>query len=79
MSEEKVNVSDTKKQALQLTVKQATKQLISEKKVFGQIHYDELTEKIASPYALDSEGIDLLIQEIEDSGISVVGDDGGNS
>ena len=79
MSEEKdqTKVSDTKKQALQLTVKQATKQLISEKKVFGQIHYDELTEKIASPYALDSEGIDLLIQEIEDSGISVVGDDGG--
>lgn len=79
MSEEikKTKVSDTKKQALQQTVKQATKQLIAERKVLGQIHYDELTEKIASPYALDSEGIDLLIQQIEDSGISVVGDDGG--
>src|SRR5699024_8263442 len=46
-------------------------------KVFGQIHYDELTEKIASPYELDSEAMDLLIQQVEDSGVSVVGDDGG--
>ena len=80
MSEEKnkVNkVSDTKKQTLQLTEKQAIKQLIAEKKPIGQIHYDELTKIIASPYELDSEGMDLLIQKIEDSGISVVGDDGG--
>ncbi len=80
MSEEKnkVNkVSDTKKQTLQLTEKQAIKQLIAEKKPIGQIHYDELTKTIASPYELDSEGMDLLIQKIEDSGISVVGDDGG--
>ncbi|MRI80572.1 RNA polymerase sigma factor RpoD [Aerococcaceae bacterium DSM 109653] len=77
MSEENVKKTDTKKQGLQLTVEQATKELIKEKKVFGQIHYDELTEKIASPYELDSEAMDLLIQQVEDSGVSVVGDDGG--
>ena len=77
MSEENVKKTDTKKQELQLTVEQATKELIKEKKVFGQIHYDELTEKIASPYELDSEAMDLLIQQVEDSGVSVVGDDGG--
>jgi len=77
MSEENVKKTDTKKQELQLTVEQATKELIKEKKVFGQIHYDELTEKIASPYELDSEAMDILIQQVEDSGVSVVGDDGG--
>ena len=77
MSEENVKKTDTKKQELQLTVEQATKELIKEKKVFGQVHYDELTEKIASPYELDSEAMDLLIQQVEDSGVSVVGDDGG--
>ena len=43
----------------------------------GKSHYDELTEKIASPYGLDADGIDTLIQIVEDNGVSVVGDDGG--
>ena len=64
MSEENVKKTDTKKQELQLTVEQATKELIKEKKVFGQIHYDELTEKIASPYELDSEAMDLLKESL---------------
>lgn len=51
--------------------------LILAKKSEGQVHYDELTEKIASPYGLDADGIDTLIQIVEDNGVSVVGDDGG--
>lgn len=56
---------------------EAVQALILAKKSEGQVHYDELTEKIASPYGLDSDGIDTLIQIVEDNGVSVVGDDGG--
>lgn len=56
---------------------EAVKALILAKKSEGQVHYDELTEKIASPYGLDADGIDSLIQIVEDNGVSVVGDDGG--
>ena len=56
---------------------EAVQALILDKKSEGQVHYDELTEKIASPYGLDADGIDTLIQIVEDNGVSVVGDDGG--
>ena len=56
---------------------EAVQALILAKKSEGQVHYDELTEKIASPYRLDADGIDTLIQIVEDNGVSVVGDDGG--
>ena len=56
---------------------EAVQALILAKKSEGQVHYDELTEKIASPYGLDADGIDSLIQIVEDNGVSVVGDDGG--
>ena len=56
---------------------EAVQALILSKKSEGQVHYDELTEKIASPYGLDADGIDTLIQIVEDNGVSVVGDDGG--
>ena len=56
---------------------EAVQALILAKKSEGQVHYDELTEKIASPYGLDADGIDTLIQIVEDNGVSVVGDDGG--
>lgn len=56
---------------------EAVQALILAKKSEGQVHYDELTEKIASPYGLDADGIDTLIQIVEDNGLSVVGDDGG--
>ena len=56
---------------------EAVQSLILAKKSEGQVHYDELTEKIASPYGLDADGIDTLIQIVEDNGVSVVGDDGG--
>lgn len=65
------------KQALTLSLEDATKKIIAEKKLVGQIHYDELTKTIASPYELDADGMDQLIQKVEDQGIAVVGDDGG--
>ncbi|MGO4936925.1 RNA polymerase sigma factor RpoD [Fundicoccus sp. Sow4_H7] len=73
--EEKKN--ETTKQELTVSLETATKQLIAEKKPLGQIHYDELTKVIASPYDLDADAMDKLIQEVEDSGVAVVGDDGG--
>ncbi|MBG9977348.1 RNA polymerase sigma factor RpoD [Facklamia tabacinasalis] len=71
------HVKEERSNELSLTLDQATKQLIAEKKTLGQIHYDELTKSIASPYELDANAIDKLIQQVEDSGIAVVGDDGG--
>lgn len=62
---------------LQLSYQEATKKLIEAKTNLGQIHYDELTQQLASPYGLDADQIDKLIQEVEDHGIAVVGDDGG--
>ena len=71
------HVKEERSNELSLTLEQATKQLIAEKRTLGQIHYDELTKSIASPYELDANAIDKLIQQVEDSGIAVVGDDGG--
>lgn len=62
---------------LVLSYSEAKKQLIAEKKIIGQIHYDDLTQTLASPYELNADQIDKLIQEVEDNGIAVVGDDGG--
>lgn len=62
---------------LVLSFSEAKKKLIAEKKILGQIHYDDLTKTIASPYGLNADQIDKLIQEVEDNGIAVVGDDGG--
>ena len=41
-----------------------------------QIEYDELTTKIAKPFELNADGIDNLLQNIEDAGISVVDENG---
>ncbi|MDO4669916.1 MAG: RNA polymerase sigma factor RpoD [Aerococcus sp.] len=61
----------------QPTLKQATQQLIKTKKLLGSILYDELSDKIAQPYALSDEQIDQLIDQFEDSGVAVVDEDGG--
>lgn len=66
--------SSTNKQP---TLKQATQQLIKSKKLLGSILYDELSDKIAQPYALSDEQIDQLIDQFEDSGVAVVDEDGG--
>ena len=76
MAEEK-NLKLTPNQDVASPYLEAVQALILAKKSEGQVHYDELTEKIASPYGLDADGIDTLIQIVEDNGVSVVGDDGG--
>lgn len=59
------------------TLKEATNKLLAERKLFGQILYDDLSAQIAIPYELDAEGMDKLIQQFEDAGVSVVDADGG--
>ena len=76
MAEEK-DLKLTPNQDIASPYLEAVQALILGKKSEGQVHYDELTEKIASPYGLDADGIDTLIQIVEDNGVSVVGDDGG--
>ena len=76
MAEEK-DLKLTPNQDIASPYLEAVQALILAKKSEGQVHYDELTEKIASPYGLDADGIDTLIQIVEDNGVSVVGDDGG--
>ena len=77
MTEEKKSKKTGETKDLKLSCEEARKQLIKEKKLLGQIHYDELTDRLATPYKLDADGMDKLIQEVEDQGIAVVGDDGG--
>ena len=59
------------------TLQVATSKLLAERKLFGQILYDDLSAQIAIPYELDAEGMDKLIQQFEDAGVSVVDTDGG--
>lgn len=54
----------------------AVGKLIREYKKKKTIKYDELTDKIATPFGLVAEGMDDLIQNVEDSGISVVDENG---
>lgn len=65
------------KKVITLSYKDAVKTVIKEYKPSGTIHYDDLTNKLATPYTLDADKMDALIQQVEDSGIGVVGDDGG--
>ena len=54
------------------TLNEATSTLLAERKLFGQILYDDLSAQIAIPFELDAEGMDKLIQMFEDAGVSVV-------
>ncbi|KRN30392.1 RNA polymerase sigma factor RpoD [Liquorilactobacillus mali] len=54
----------------------AVNELIKEYKAQKEINYDDLSEKIVTPYSLDSGQMDELIQKLEDSGISVVDEKG---
>ncbi|MEE6683077.1 RNA polymerase sigma factor RpoD [Limosilactobacillus reuteri] len=54
----------------------AVGKLIRNYKKQKQIEYDELTTKIAKPFELNADGIDNLLQNIEDAGISVVDENG---
>ena len=54
----------------------AVGKLIRNYKKQKQIEYDELTTKNAKPFKLNADGIDNLLQNIEDAGISVVDENG---
>lgn len=54
----------------------AVGKLIRNYKKQKQIEYGELTTKIAKPFELNADGIDNLLQNIEDAGISVVDENG---
>jgi len=54
----------------------AVGKLIRNYKKQKQIEYDGLTTKIAKPFELNADGIDNLLQNIEDAGISVVDENG---
>lgn len=69
--------NQNEKKELLVSYDEAVAQLIKEKKMLGQILFDELSDTIAVPYELDSDKMNQLIQKIEDNGISVVGEDGG--
>ncbi|HJF16929.1 MAG TPA: RNA polymerase sigma factor RpoD [Globicatella sulfidifaciens] len=76
MAEEKDNLKETTNE-VSVSYEEAVKRLIAERKLIGQIKYDDLSEQIASKYGLDADDMNKLIQKVEDNGIAVVGEDGG--
>ena len=50
----------------------AVGKLIRQYKKQKETQYDVLTDKLAKPYELNADGIDNLLQNVEDAGISVV-------
>lgn len=61
-----------KKQSYQ----EAVLEFIKENKSKGEVLYDDLTNHLATPYSLDADAMDQLIQQVEDQGISVVDEHG---
>ncbi len=49
---------------------------IKENKGKGTVKIDELTNQLVSPYELNADDMDDLIQKVEDAGISVVDENG---
>ncbi|MGO2083219.1 RNA polymerase sigma factor RpoD [Vagococcus sp.] len=56
--------------------KQAMSAFIKKNKPRGSVFYDELSDTLATPFELSSDQMDELIQKVEDSGISVVDENG---
>ena len=54
----------------------AVGKLIRHYKKQKEVKYDDLTEQIAKPFELNANGIDNLLQNVEDAGISVVDGNG---
>ncbi len=54
----------------------AVGKLIRKFKKEKQIKYDDLTKALAEPFELNADGMDNLIQNVEDAGISVVDNNG---
>lgn len=55
---------------------QAVGKLIRDYKKKKSIRYDELSKQLAEPFELNADGINNLMQNIEDAGISVVDENG---
>ncbi|WP_430606151.1 RNA polymerase sigma factor SigA [Enterococcus sp. AZ170] len=49
---------------------------IKESKPKGNVLYDDLTNKLATPFTLNADEMEKLIQKVEDAGISVVDENG---
>lgn len=60
----------------QKSYEQAVDQFICENRYKGQVLYDDLSNQLVVPYSLDADAMDQLIQKVEDSGISVVDENG---
>ena len=60
----------------QKSYEQAVAQFIRENRYKGQDLYDDLSNQLVVPYSLDADAMDQLIQKVEDSGISVVDENG---
>ena len=60
----------------QKSYEQAVNQFIRENRYKGQVLYDDLSNQLVVPYSLDADAMDQLIQKVEDSGISVVDENG---
>lgn len=54
----------------------AVQKLIKDYKDKKEIRYDELTDTIATPFELEADDMDKLIQLVEDAGVSVVDENG---
>ena len=54
----------------------AVGKLIREHKQAKEIKYSELSTQLAEPFELNADGIDQLMQNVEDSGISIVDENG---
>lgn len=54
----------------------AVGKLIRSYKKAKEIQYDDLTDQIATPFGLNAQGMDNLLQNVEDAGISVVDEKG---
>ena len=60
----------------QAEYKKELSKFIKENKLKGSVFYDDLTNKLATPFELNSDDMDDLIQKVEDAGISVVDENG---
>ena len=64
------NVTENKK------YEAAVAAFIKENKPKRQVVYDDLSNKLATPFTLNADEMDKLIQQVEDAGISVVDENG---
>jgi len=60
----------------EIAYRKALRELLQEYKAKKEIRYDELTDKMVTPFHLDADQMDALIARVEDAGISVVDENG---